>query len=171
MTNMDERDIELIRVLQREEIFTEESPFGVAAELLGWEIAEVLDRSKRLKEAGVIRRFGAALTPRNAGFRANAMVAWDAAGDKGNDDAALMSSHPRISHCYIRPRFDGFPYNLYTMMHANTPEELTAIIDELSASAKIKRYRVLNSLEEFKKSSPVYFPRQKPSPFKKEPVF
>ncbi|MBI5642674.1 MAG: Lrp/AsnC family transcriptional regulator [Deltaproteobacteria bacterium] len=157
MLQSDRRYVDLVRVLQREEIFLLPSPFRKAAELLGWEVGEVLERSRRLKDAGIIRRFGAALTPGNAGFKSNSMVAWQA-GAEPDGAARIMAAHPRISHCYIRPAFEGFPYNLYTMIHGESPEDLKSIIDELRASSGIESFRALNTLKEFKKSSPVYFP-------------
>ncbi|MBI5468780.1 MAG: Lrp/AsnC family transcriptional regulator [Deltaproteobacteria bacterium] len=155
---MDARDRSLIRVLQKEEIFKTLSPFKKAAELLGWEVEEVLGRATALKDAGVIRRFGAALTPAKAGFTANAMVAWEVEKEREEEAADAMSAHPRVSHCYIRPAFEGFPYKLYTMIHGNSPDDLERIIDELSKVSRSTSFRALHSAREFKKSSPVYFP-------------
>lgn len=155
---MDSRDKSLIRVLQKEEIFKTPSPFGKAAELLGWELEEVLERATALRDAGVIRRFGAALTPTRAGFTSNAMVAWEVEPEREETAADAMSVHPRVSHCYIRPAFEGFPYKLYTMIHGNSPEDLERIIDELSKVSMSSSFRALHSTREFKKSSPVYFP-------------
>lgn len=155
---MDARDRSLIRVLQKEEIFKTPSPFKKAAEILGWEVDEVLGRATALKNAGVIRRFGAALTPAKAGFTANAMVAWEVEPEREEEAADAMSAHPRVSHCYIRPAFEGFPYKLYTMIHGNSPDDLEMIIDELSKVSRSTSFRALHSTREFKKSSPVYFP-------------
>lgn len=155
---MDYKDIELIRALQKEDIFLTLNPFQLIAEMLGWGVDEVIGRTKALNEAGIIRRFGAALTPRNAGFSANAMVAWEVGKDEENAVAEAMASHPRISHCYIRPTFDGFPYNVYTMIHGNSDADLKKIIRELSELTRVGSYRALTSIREFKKSSPLYFP-------------
>jgi DNA-binding Lrp family transcriptional regulator len=144
--------------LQKEEIFKTPSPFKRAAELLGWEVEEVLRRATALRDAGVIRRFGAALTPAKAGFTANAMVAWEVEKEREEEAADAMSAHPRVSHCYIRPAFEGFPYKLYTMIHGNSPDDLERIIDELSKVSRSTSFRALHSTREFKKSSPVYFP-------------
>ncbi|HBG47249.1 MAG TPA: Lrp/AsnC family transcriptional regulator [Deltaproteobacteria bacterium] len=156
---MEPRDIELIRALQDEEIFLMQRPFEEAARRLGWGLQEVLERAAALKGSGVIRRFGAALTPRNAGFKANSMVVWEIAEEKAMEAGNRLAGHPRVSHCYIRPCFDGFPYNVYTMAHGNDPEDLERIVLELAGIASAASYRTLDSLKEFKKSSPVYFPR------------
>ena len=70
-----------------------------------------------------------------------------------------MADHPNISHCYIRPSFEGFPYNVYTMVHGNSPEDLKKIVNELAEIAGTASCRTLDSLKEYKKSSPVYFPK------------
>lgn len=159
MIKTDTRYIELIRVLQIEELYLERDPFGRAAELLGWETDEVIGLAKALKEAGAIRRFGAALTPRNSGFKSNSMVVWKTEG-AAEEAGRVMAEHPRISHCYLRPPFEGFPYDLYTMIHADGPEHLERIIAELSKQTGLSVWKALNSLIEFKKTSPVYFPCQ-----------
>lgn len=156
---MEQKDIELVRALQNEEIFLTERPFHEAAGLLGWTVDEVLGRVRGLKESGVIRRFGAALTPRNAGFKSNSMIVWDVPDLRAEEAGSVMSEHHRVSHCYIRPRFEGFPFNIYTMVHGNSPEDLARIVDELAALAASSSYRALHSLREFKKSSPVYYPK------------
>lgn len=157
MIKTDSRYIELIRILQVEYLYLTMDPFGKAAELLGWDPEEVIELTRALKEAGAIRRFGAALTPRNSGFKANSMVVWEA-GNLAEEAGGVMAKHPRISHCYIRPSFDGFPYDLYTMIHADDPGHLERIIAELSVLTGLSSWRALNSLIEFKKASPVYFP-------------
>lgn len=156
MIKTDARYIELIRALQTEGLYLTRDPFGKIAELLGWETDEVIELTKALKDAGIIRRFGAALTPRNSGFKSNSMVVWKAEG--GEEAGRIMAQHPRISHCYLRPSFEGFPYDLYTMIHADDPEHLERIIEELSMQTGLRTWKALNSLIEFKKTSPVYFP-------------
>lgn len=155
---MDRTDIALIQVLQKEEIFLTKSPFEEAANLLGWSVEEVLERTKALVESGVIRRFGAALTPRNAGFKSNSMIVWDIEDGRAEEVGTAFAEHQRVSHCYIRPRFEGFPYNVYTMVHGNSPDDLQRIILNLSEIAQAPPHRALHSIREFKKSSPVYYP-------------
>lgn len=160
----DPRDIALVRTLQDEGIFLVARPFHEAALRLGWSVEEVLERSASLLDRGAIRRFGAALTPRNAGFGKNAMVVWDVDDGKADEAGAALAGHPRVSHCYIRPRFEGFPFNLYTMVHGNSDEDLEAVIAELAESAGASQCKALHTLREFKKSSPSYFTDYWPQP-------
>jgi hypothetical protein len=63
-----------------------------------------------------------------------------------------------VSHCYYRPEAPGWPYNLYTMVHAKEPGELQAQVESMAALAKASDWRMLTSLRELKKTSLEYFP-------------
>lgn len=152
----DAKEMALIRELQRD-VYLEEDPFQRIAASLGRPLNEVLEQVKDLKAKGVIRRFGAALTPAKAGFKTNAMIVWDTEGGDEEMLGTIMAAHPRVSHCYIRPPFNDFKYTLYTMMHANSEEELQEMLNELSARSGLSRYRILRTIRELKKTSPVYF--------------
>lgn len=152
----DEKEVAIIRELQKD-IYLDASPFQTVADTLGWPLNEVLDKIRELKERGVIRRFGAALTPAKAGFKTNAMIVWDVEGKEGDSIGEIMAAHPRVSHCYIRPSFEGFPYTLYTMTHSNSEEEMQDIIKELSTKSGLSKYRILRTIKELKKTSPIYF--------------
>ena len=69
---------------------------------------------------------------------------------------ALAKKH-FVSHCYERPTFENFEYNLYAMMHAQTPEELDGYIKESVALLDNPEYVVLHSLKELKKTSFRFF--------------
>ena len=99
-----------------------------------------------------MRRFGAILRHQEAGFAYNAMVCFNAAN--GGD---ILAQKPYISHCYERPAFEGFPYTLYAMMHAQSTEELDRQIKEAAKSIGYPDYVVLHSVRELKKSSFRFF--------------
>ena len=135
-----------------------------------------------------MRRFGAILRHQNAGFAFNAMVCFRIvdsrklevgrgsnvilSGEATKDPikpcdliaqvGSLLASNPHISHCYERPSFEGFPYNIYAMMHANSAELLDQIIADcvkaLSAfQSTLVDYVVLHSVRELKKTSFKFF--------------
>ena len=75
---------------------------------------------------------------------------------------SLLASNPHISHCYERPSFEGFPYNVYAMMHANSAEQLDQFIADCVKSlnalqSKPVDYVVLHSVRELKKTSYTFF--------------
>lgn len=114
-----------------------------------------------------MRRFGAILRHQDAGFPCNAMVCFrldekrmtSGESSLANSESAgsLLAKQHYISHCYERPSFENFPYNLYAMMHAQTPEELDAYIKESVALLDNPEYVVLHSLKELKKTSFRFF--------------
>jgi len=110
-----------------------------------------------LQDAGIMRRFASILNHRKAGFNANAMVVWDVDETNGEaigEDAAAFSA---VSHCYLRPKYDNWPFNLFTMVHGKTTEETNAIIDDMAKEIPSKSYMPLYSSREFKKVRIEYF--------------
>ena len=50
----------------------------------------------------------------------------------------------------------GFPYRLYTMIHARSEEELSTRIDSIRKETGLSSFLILTSVREFKKTSPDY---------------
>ena len=118
--------------------------WGVSAEELREDLAQ-----KRM------RRFGAILRHQQAGFAYNAMVCFDTPeGDRAGES---LAKNPHVSHCYERPAFEGFPYTLYVMMHAQSAAELDRYVKEAAQSIGNPDCAVLHSVCELKKTSYRYF--------------
>ncbi|HOD37018.1 MAG TPA: hypothetical protein PLR20_14690 [Syntrophales bacterium] len=133
-----------------------ERPFKKIASAAGLEETEVLDIIRRLMEKGVIRKFGGVIRHRQAGFERNAMIVWAVPAEKTAEAGEALSAFKEITHCYERaPPFEG-RYNLFTMVHfpAGGPADL---VRRLSQAAGTGDFRVLESLEEYKKTSMEYF--------------
>jgi len=113
---------------------------------------------QELQDAGVMRRFAAILNHRKAGFSANAMVVWDVEeGKKGEKIGATAAAFSAVSHCYLRPKYPNWPYNLFTMVHGKTTEETNGIIGEMAKEIESKTHMPLYSSREFKKVRIEYF--------------
>ncbi|MHB1458475.1 MAG: siroheme decarboxylase subunit beta, partial [Armatimonadota bacterium] len=104
-----------------------------------------------------IRRFGAILRHHQAGYSVNAMGVWSVPDSQIDDFGQIAACHQSVSHCYQRPRFDCFPYNLYTMIHGKSRQECESIASEISDATHITDFKLLYTTAEYKKSSPVYF--------------
>ena len=142
----------------QEDMEIAERPYLKIAEEIGITEAELLDRLKDLSRRGVIRRFGATLRHQRAGFSANAMVAWKVDEDRIQDVGQKMASFNQVSHCYRRNPSADWPYNLYTMVHANSEQACHEIAHKMSRATSVEDYTLLFSREELKKTSMVYFP-------------
>jgi hypothetical protein len=68
-----------------------------------------------------------------------------------------MASFPEVSHCYQRPTYPDWPYSLFTMIHARSPQGCQAIAGRISEATGIREYALLRSLREFKKTRLKYF--------------
>ena len=105
-----------------------------------------------------MRRFGAILRHQDAGFAYNAMVCFNAEVTLDAEHPGLiLAQKPYISHCYERPAFEGFPYTLYAMIHAQSAEELDSFIKDAATSIGNPEYVVLHSVRELKKTSFRFF--------------
>lgn len=149
-------DKKLIQILQAG-LPLSPTPFEEVAEKASLVEEEVLFKIKEWKERGVIRRFGTLLRHREAGLTANAMIVWQVPAERVEEVGELMASFSEVSHCYIRPTFEDWPYNLYTMVHGKTRHECEQIGRKISQETGISQYKLLFSAREYKKESPRYF--------------
>ncbi|MCX9010977.1 MAG: AsnC family transcriptional regulator [Candidatus Methanoperedens sp.] len=148
---MDEIDIELLKSAQ-DGIPVVSEPFLKIAEKLGISEGEVLERLENLIKQGVIRRFGASIGHRSIGITANAMCTWNVPDERVEEVGAIMAGFPEVTHCYERPRFPGWKYNLFTMIHAYSRDECEKVAKKISSATGIRDYSILFSEREFKKT-------------------
>ncbi len=148
---MDEIDKKLLKSTQ-DGIPIVSEPFKQIAKELALPEEEALRRMDKLLKEGVIRRFGASIGHRAIGITANAMCTWNVPDEKVETVGAIMAGFPEVTHCYERPRFPDWRYNLFTMIHAYSRDECEKIAREISIATGIKDYSILFSEREFKKT-------------------
>ena len=153
---LSDRDKEIIKVLQEDFPLCEE-PYKVMAEKVGITEEEFLRQVQKLLDEKKIRKMGAVLRHREAGFKANALCAWNVPPEEIDCVAKIMSNHSAVSHCYDRTTAPNWNYNLYTMIHAQSREECEKIVSELSAATGIKNFQIMYSKKEWKKTAMKYF--------------
>lgn len=149
-------DISIICKVQ-EDIPIVQEPYKEIAEELGISQEELLNKIIEFSNKGIIRRFGAILNHRNAGFNANAMVVWKVPEENIKEITDIMTGFKEVSHCYRRPVYDNWPYNIFTMIHGQTKNVCEKIVQEISQLSNINDYNILYSTYEFKKISMKYF--------------
>ncbi|MBW1892722.1 MAG: Lrp/AsnC family transcriptional regulator [Deltaproteobacteria bacterium] len=132
-------------------------PYLEISKTLRIEEEELLDILQNLVNKGVIRRFGATLRHQRSGFKANAMAAWQVDEARINEVGEVMAGFKEVSHCYRRNPAEGWPYNLYTMIHALSEESCKEIALKMSEKTSVKNYSLLFSRQELKKTSMKYF--------------
>ncbi len=148
--------IAVIKVLQKD-IEVTQDPFKKSIELLGISYERFFELAHELKDSGVMRRFATILNHRKAGFGANAMSVWAVPEEQGEVIGKKMAEFSAVSHCYLRPSYPNWPYNLFAMVHAKTQEECDSLIEEMAKESGLREYSKLYSTVEFKKQRLVYF--------------
>lgn len=142
----------------QEDIAVTDRPYLAIARKLGITEETLLQKLQSLCERGLIRRFGATLRHQKTGFTANAMAAWQVDEDRLEKVGNKMAAFRQVSHCYRRDPANGWPYNLYTMIHAHDKAACRQTAREMSKATGVKNYTLLFSRRELKKTSMVYFP-------------
>lgn len=132
-------------------------PYKSIASDLGITENELINKIHEFCNTGIIRRFGATLNHKNVGFKENAMVVWNVPDERIKEVSKIMTAFSQVSHCYERPTFPNWPYNIFTMVHGETKEECEKIVKEISIASKINDYDMLYSTCELKKCSMKYF--------------
>jgi siroheme decarboxylase len=156
---LSERERRVVRVLQRS-IPVVEDPFGAVAGEVGYDADELLALLLRWKDVGIIRRIGLIVRHRRMGFSANSMCVWPVAAGRVEAAGAALARNSHVTHCYERPSFPSFPFNIYAMTHAKSREETVAVFEALGRDSGLSGGRMFWSLREFKKASPVFFSRE-----------
>jgi siroheme decarboxylase len=148
------REIEFVRVIQRDLPLVPE-PFAAT----DFTMEELQRLTAAMKASGRMRRFSAVLRHRKAGFGANAMGVWAARGSEADILAAgeAMARFKSVSHCYLRPTYPDWPYNLFTMIHGRSSEDCEAVLAEISRETGITEFSALYSTKEYKKTRVEYF--------------
>jgi siroheme decarboxylase len=134
-----------------------ERPYLAMAEQLGIGEEEFLRVLHSLVERNIVRRFGATLRHQKSGYTANVMVAWQVDEARVEEVGRIMASFRAVSHCYRRDPAEGWPYNLYTMVHGTDEAGCRQTAAKMAHKAGLTHFDLLFSRRELKKTSMQYF--------------
>jgi DNA-binding Lrp family transcriptional regulator len=151
-----EQDKDFIRELQKDMEIIDE-PFVKAANNLGITENELFEKMKHYEDNGIMRRFAAILRHRKVGFTANGMIVWKVPEDRISEVGEKLGAFPQISHCYERPTYSDWPYNVFSMIHCKTQDEAHEMAKTIQDQINVDEYRILFSSREFKKIRVEYF--------------
>jgi DNA-binding Lrp family transcriptional regulator len=153
----DELDKAVIRATQGDMPVVAE-PYAPAARELGMTQERLLDHLEGMKDRSLLRRVAAILFHRRAGFSANGMGVWKVPDDRVLEIGPRMAAFRGISHCYQRPTYEDWQYQLFTMAHGRSKEECDAILDAIEQEIGcVEQRATLYSSTEFKKVRLLYF--------------
>ena len=157
--NPTEEDKEFIRELQKD-LEIVDNPFSNAAQKLGMTEDQIFEKLKYYEEIGVMRRFAAILRHRDVGFVANGMIVWKVPEERITEVGGKLGSFPQVSHCYQRPVYADWPYNVFSMIHCKSEDEAQEMAKTIQNQINVDDYKILFSAREFKKTRVEYFVEQ-----------
>lgn len=112
---------------------------------------DLFARLTELLESGVIRRIAGVLNHHKLGFAANVMFAGQVDPEHVVEAGRWLAHSGTVSHCYERETFEGWPYNLFAMLHGRTMAQIQRTLDHLSATGNVRAFELLPTQAELKK--------------------
>ena len=87
------------------------------------------------------------------------MSVWAVPGNNGDimHVGEKIAAYRAVTHCYRRPTYSDWPYNIFAMIHARTQEECGDVVSEIAKETGVTEHSVLYSTKEFKKVRVQYF--------------
>lgn len=148
--------VEIIKILQ-DDLPASLEPFTEIAKTLGIPQKELFKEIAFLLEEGYLRRVGGILAHRKIGLSYNPMIVIETKEEYIESLGEKIASFREVTHCYNRPRMEGFPYDLYAMVHSDSEKEIKEIVKKITNDERIISYKLLYSSKEYKKTSMKYF--------------
>jgi len=133
---MDKVDRKILEVAQQE-FPLQVRPWAEMAAEIGISETELLDRIRRLKEFGVIRRIGAVFDSRRLGFYST-LCAAKVDPEELDKVAAYINTFPGVTHNYERDD----EYNLWFTLTASSSAEAERQLRDIEENCGIKIMRL-----------------------------
>ncbi len=132
------------------------TPYKDMAQQIGIETSELLAVLKDWKKQGKLRRIGAIVNHFKVGLPAGAMVVWQVESDRIVEVGQVFAGFEEVSHAYQRQTSENWPYNLYTMVHGKSAEDVQRVVKRMSQACGVSNCRILVTEKELKKVPPTY---------------
>lgn len=107
-------------------------PYRSIAKNLDLSEENVIDRIKRLKKKGIIRRIGGNFAPEKLGF-VSTLCAAKVPKDKINDFVHAVNRYPGVTHNYLRDN----PYNIWFTFIARSMREIADNLETISRATGV----------------------------------
>lgn len=108
-------------------------PYAEIAGWLGLTECEVTDRLARMQRDGIIRRIALAPNHYALGMTANGMSVWDVDDARASELGRRVGALDFVTHCYLRSRATGWPFNLFAMLHGDSREAVERLRGQVAA--------------------------------------
>jgi siroheme decarboxylase len=120
-------------------------PFKEIGARVGLKEEDVIERLKRLKGRGIIRRIGANFHSGRLDFTST-LCAAKVPEDKLKDFVRVVNRYPGVTHNYLR----SHPYNVWFTFIAEDMDEIERALAEIAEETGVEEIRNLPALKMFK---------------------
>ena len=134
-------------------------PYAEIAKQLNTSEENVISRLQQLMDNGAIKRYGVVVRHKELGYTANGMVVWDIPDDKVEEMGICIGNYDCVTLSYRRPRrLPDWSYNLFTMVHGSSREEVTQKVEEIVEKCGLQNieHNILFSTRRFKQRGASY---------------
>lgn len=134
-------------------------PYAEIAKQLNTSEESVITRLQLLMDSGAIKRYGVVVRHKELGYTANGMVVWNIPDDRVEELGICIGNYACVTLSYRRPRrLPDWPYNLFTMVHGSSREEVTKKIEEIVEQCNLQdiEHTTLFSTRRFKQRGASY---------------
>ena len=155
---LNEKDRALIKVVEHG-LPIVSRPYADIARQLDCTEQDVIKRLQQLINNGAIKRYGVVVRHKELGYTANGMVVWNIPDDRVDELGICIGKYACVTLSYRRPRhLPGWPYNLFTMVHGCSREEVTQKLEEIVESCGLQDIErdILFSTRRFKQRGASY---------------
>lgn len=141
-------------------------PYAEIAQQLNCTEQQVLSRLQQLIDNGSIKRYGVVVRHKELGYSANGMVVWNIPDDKVDEMGLCIGKYDCVTLSYRRPRrLPDWSYNLFTMVHGSSRDEVTRKVAEIVDSCGLQNieHTILFSTRRFKQRGARYTEKSLPA--------
>lgn len=134
-------------------------PYDAWAQALGRTPESVLHTLQQWLDQGTVRRIGAIVRHHELGFDANAMTVFNIPDAEVDACGEALARVTGVTLAYRRERTEGWPYNLYCMVHGRDRTAVRDVIARVLDHCDLAQYphEVLFSCRRFKQTGPRRF--------------
>lgn len=129
--SMDRLDREILNIIQKA-FPLDARPFRTLGALVGIDEDDALERVRRLKDEGIIRRIGAVFDTASLGFTST-LCAAQVPADRLEKFVHVVNSYRGVTHNYLR----DYDYNVWFTFIAPTQNEIEKSLSDISIETGI----------------------------------
>lgn len=149
-------EVETVRILQKD-LPVQTRPFEALAKLYDISAEELLDAARRLQRRGQLKKLTAITQVRKQSFSASAMGVWAVPEARVEEVGQTLASHKAVTQCFLRPTYEDWPYNIFTVVHARSVDECESMLNDVATEVGVNDMRVLFPVKEYKRGKLQFF--------------